>query len=614
MATRTRNNRIRRRLTVISVLGLSVAATAAIVNTTLEDFHLSGTQSGQVGTSVIQTSSNCTACHANYDSAHEPHFNWKGSLMGNAGRDPLFNAQLATANQDVADVGYYCMRCHMPMTFVTGHAAQADGSTLNATDRDGVTCHFCHSMVDPIYKSGISPPQDQAILNSLADVPQYYANSMFVLDPSGTRRGPYNNASLGHTTIQSPFHTTGEFCGTCHDVGNVATTKQPDGSYAYNALDQRPADENPWHQFPLERTYTEWKLSAFANGGVDMGGRFGGAGPTVVSTCQDCHMPKASAYGCNLPGAPLRPDLPVHDFAGASAWVLDIIGIYYAANPNISLAALAAGRQKAVSMLQRAATLEVSQQASVLHVRVINESGHKIPTGHIEGRRIWPSVQFFDANSSLVGERGHYDVATAELDESTTRIYEMRIGLSPAAALATGLPAGETLHMSLADTITKDSRIPPRGFNNAAYEAGGAPAVGIAFVDGQYWDDLYFGIPPTAVRAEVTLNYQTVTKHYIEGLKNGNSTNHWGDTLYNLWLQTNKNAPIGMSSVHRSLAPFDPADIDGDGDRDVTDWSAFVSALIGSAADPADVAAADLNLDGQTDGGDVSVYVALLVS
>ncbi len=116
----------------------------------------------------------------------------------------------------------------------------------------------------------------------------------------------------------------------------------------------------------------------------------------------------------------------------------------------------------------------------------------------------------------------------------------MHIGLSEYAAGVTGLPPGETTHMGLADAITKDNRIPPRGFDNAAYEAAGAPTVGTEFADGQYWHDTYFAIPEGAARAEVATYYQTVTRHYIEALRDGNLTDHWGQTLYDLWEQTDK--------------------------------------------------------------------------
>ena len=116
--------------------------------------------------------------------------------MGQAGRDPLFYAQMTTANQDAANVGYFCMRCHVPMSFVTGHASDASGATMDATDRDGVNCDLCHRLVNPVYAEGTSPAEDQAILNDLlpAHLPTNHANGQMVLDPQARRRGPFSDA------------------------------------------------------------------------------------------------------------------------------------------------------------------------------------------------------------------------------------------------------------------------------------------------------------------------------------------------------------------------------------------------------------------------------------
>jgi hypothetical protein len=563
----------RRRLPLLGTVALSVlgaaVAFAALIDMTLEDFHLSGTQVGDVGTDVISTSDACVGCHGGFDPASEPYFAWTGSLMGLAGRDPLFYAQMTNANQDVGNVGYFCMRCHMPMTFTTGHAYDTDGSTLDDIDRDGVTCHFCHSLLDPIYRKGESPPEDLPILEGMAEVPTYYANAMFVLDPDGTRRGPYDDAEPPHAALYSPFHKSGNLCGTCHDVGNVAVTLQPDGTYRYNAIDAPVPDENPHTQFPLERTFSEWRLSEFAETGVDMGGRFGGTGPTVVSTCQDCHMPKTTGRGCIF--GPEREDLARHDFAGAAAPALDLIAEYYQDDPAVDLEAIAAGRAKAISMLERAASLDLLIEGGTLQVRVTNETGHKLPTGHIEGRRAWLNVRFFDSMGQLLNEHGHYDEAEAHLDEDSTVVYEMRVGLSDDAADATGLPAGPTTHMALADTIVKDNRIPPRGFDNAAYEAAGAPVVGAVYADGQYWHLATFPVPSGTVRTEVALYYQSLTRHYVEALRDGNATDHWGDTLYSLWMATGRGAPILMAA--KTLAPlFD----DGFESGDTSRWSLTV--------------------------------------
>ena len=514
---------------------------ASIINLTQQDFRLSGTQMGGVDQVRFRSSTNCRICHGDFDPVSAPYDAWAGSLMAQAGRDPLFMAQMTNANQDVANVGTFCMRCHVPMSYVSGHALPPDGSALDARDLDGVTCHLCHSMVDPIYQPGVSPPEDLPILTALGVTPQYYANAQFVLDPRGTRRGPLADAQPPHEFIYSPFHRTANMCGTCHEVGNVAVSRRPDGTYLYNAVDQATPSENPAHQFPLERTFSEWRLSAFANGGVDMHGRFNGEGPTVVSTCQDCHMPKVSGPVCA--GGEPRTRVARHEFAGGAAQVLDLIAEFTREDPSVDQDAIAEGRRRSVSMLQRAASLEVSGGDGRLNVRVVNETGHKLPTGHIEGRRVWINVMFLDAADNIVLEHGAYDAGTAELDEHSTVVYEMLVGLSPEAAVITGLPAGVTGRMSLANTIEKDNRIPPRGFRNAEFEAAGAPVVGAAYADGQYWDDRPFLIPRRAVRAVVRLLYQNTPRHYIESLRNGNVTDNRGEVLYNLWEATGKGKP-----------------------------------------------------------------------
>lgn len=271
-------------------------------------------------------------------------------------------------------------------------------------------------------------------------------------------------------------------------------------------------------------------------------------------------MPTTTARGCFYGRE--RDDLARHEFAGAAAQALDLILAHYPDDPRVDPAQVAAARARAGSMLRRTATLQLERDGAALVARVINQTGHKIPTGHIEGRRIWLNVRFFDATGTLVGEHGHYDTAEAELDEATTTVYEMRVGLSEDAAAVTGLPAGPTGHMALADTIEKDNRIPPRGFDNAAFEAGGAPAVGATYADGQYWSDVYFPIPAGAARAQATLYYQSLPRFYIEELRDGNVTDDWGEILHSLWVQTGRGAPIEMAT--RSL-PLDDGWVFGDG-------------------------------------------------
>jgi hypothetical protein len=177
----------------------------------------------------------------------------------------------------------------------------------------------------------------------------------------------------------------------------------------------------------------------------------------------------------------------------------------------------------------------------------------------------------------------------------------MHVGLSEHASQVTGYSAGATTHMALADTIVKDNRIPPRGFNNAAYAAAGAPAVGTDYADGQYWDDTYFWLPEGASRVEVTLNYQTVTRHYIEALRDGNVTNDWGEILYQLWLDTDKGAPVPMAAAQLGLLPFVRGDSDGNELVALTDFDWFAACTFPSTGAGGGCECMDFDGDRDTD-------------
>ena len=72
------------------------------VPTTIDDFFLPGSQPLESGT--FKDASFCKNCHGGYDLAVEPVFNWRGSMMAHAQRDPLYLACLAVANQDAPDM------------------------------------------------------------------------------------------------------------------------------------------------------------------------------------------------------------------------------------------------------------------------------------------------------------------------------------------------------------------------------------------------------------------------------------------------------------------------------------------------------------------------------
>lgn len=538
----------------VGLAGLTGAAalTTLPVPTTSNDFHQPGTQPGGLFVDIFD-SPTCAGCHGYYDVNQEPYSRWSASMMAQSSRDPIFHAALAIANQDAANSGELCLRCHTPGAWLAGRCTPADGSGLDPVygDFDGVTCHVCHRMVDPV-EDPANPQVDQRILDALAERPPLAHTGQYIIDPQDVRRGPFDlgPAFPYHDWRESPFHLESSLCGTCHEVSNPALSRQPNGDYVLNPLNTPHENHIPYDEFPVERTFSEWKNSHFARAKIEMGGRFGG-NQTAVSTCQDCHMPKTTGTACNpVLGGAVRPDLPLHDFNGSNSWVLEAVrAVYPDSETGLTNASVAAAHARTTQLMQNAADLVASVRGGQLVVRVVNQSGHKLPTGYGEGRRMWIGVKFFDAANVLLAERGAYDPATAVLSTANTKVYEIDQGLDAAQAAATGLTAGPSFHFVLNNKIYKDNRIPPRGFTLFAFTANQALPVAYAYAEEQYWDDTTYALPPGTHHVEVSLFHQTTSKEYIEFLRDANTTNSAGLDAYNLWVAKGKSAPIQMQTL-----------------------------------------------------------------
>ncbi len=559
---------------------------AARVATTMRDFFMPGTQPNQME-DALPPPSNCIACHSGYsthtgqDPETETWFAWSGSMMAQSGRDPLFWAALDVANADAGGAGEFCLRCHLPRGWLEGRSTAPDGSTMTAEDLEGVQCIVCHRLVDPEY-SPENPERDLTVLAGITTPVTVTAPTLIlgsgtmIADPRDHRRGPLVISDVvnldphyfysgNRDTLTSPYHKDAAFCGVCHDISNPVFTWNPaTQEYELNPLDE-PGDLNSG--FPIERTYSEWFLSAYNTPEGVYAPQFGG-NQAYVSTCQDCHMRQVTGVGGTLFGNPPlggnRDDFPFHDLTGGNTWVPQIIP----AHPTFGaifppgsqrLEALNAGIERARYMLQHAATLTVSLAADQLSVTVFNETGHKLPTGYPEGRRMWLHVQGYDAQGNLVYESGAYDGATAVLTQDPDlKMYEVKQGLTPALAAQAGLTAGPSFHFALNNVIVSDNRIPPRGFSFANYAAVGAAPTRQSqpdptlYADGQYWDTTTYALPAGVAYGTVRLLYQTASKEYVEFLRDNNpySGNNNGEILYALWEQFGKSAPEVMAEAN----------------------------------------------------------------
>jgi hypothetical protein len=265
-----------------------------------------GTQPQEV---TLESPGRCLNCHKNYETNPrvEPGFGWMGGAMGNAGRDPIFWATLAIAEQDFDGAGDLCIRCHSSGGWIGGRSTPTDGSGLAASDDNGIDCDTCHQMTDPDMQV-LDPISGTPIIGTLTDPfinnsgdsldpnlagEGYYGSGMYALSNDYGKLGPYNegDAVARHQFTGSDFHRDVDFCGTCHDVSNSAVgqlapnagaqsgapavIRSGEVGYPLNpeltpndpaVLDGMAAFKNPPYAYGIvERTFSEYKSSPLSS-------------------------------------------------------------------------------------------------------------------------------------------------------------------------------------------------------------------------------------------------------------------------------------------------------------------------------------------------------------
>lgn len=331
--------------------------------------RMPGTQPGDgVG---LEAPDQCLNCHADYASGGqsietEPG-QWRGSMMAQAARDPIFYACMAVAAQDSQwalgrpNAMDLCLRCHFPEGWLEGRSATVNGSAMTGSDFDGVHCDVCHRMYDPFFKTtfdgsregndwpnywdesnasatpstsfaaaAVTADQVQANTAALFNGNDFYdangtpfslaytenASGQFYVSASTDKRGPFTDAAVRHGMVYSRYHKSKFFCSTCHDVSNPALANLGfDGTTPGDGTTILPSEQNAAHSyFHVERTFSEFMLSAYGQqGGAPGTGAFA---PEVfdtsrpgnaIASCQDCHMRDIAGDACDKPDAIQRP-------------------------------------------------------------------------------------------------------------------------------------------------------------------------------------------------------------------------------------------------------------------------------------------------------------------
>ncbi len=374
---------------------------------------------------------------------------WRYSMMGLAGRDPIFFAQLDTESTlhghlaGVADgaafVQDFCLRCHGvmgqrqfhidkgngPNTLLTRAVLQDPKSKYGALARDGVSCAVCHHMSD----DQLGDPSTETGLFKVGPASELYGPFPSDPDPTGAKSGdsviplPMQN-SEGITPSQGLQIQQANLCASCHTI--LLPVFDANG----NRVIKDGAPKSEYEQ----TTFFEWLNSGF-----------------ITIPCQQCHMPDsyqdnplqfkiANIEDNTFPAVPdqgpstrlpdddlileARSPYRRHQLLGINLFALEMFDQFRADlglfqfDPNLPnpLAKQIFGQKTAVAeAVTQAQTstatvtiLSATETSGVLQadVQVDNLAGHNFPSG-VSFRRAFLNFQMLDADGNVLWASGN---------------------------------------------------------------------------------------------------------------------------------------------------------------------------------------------------------------
>ncbi|HJZ81980.1 MAG TPA: cytochrome P460 family protein [Pyrinomonadaceae bacterium] len=537
------------------------------------------------------TSSQCLGCHSAstenmaflFEDKVQPPLNfspyteWRASMMGLAGRDPIFHAQLESEKtMRPAQTGFFdntCYRCHgvmgqrqveldkhQPFLHAMVYALPGDADAkYGALARDGISCDACHR----IAKEELGQPST--------------FTGQFKIDPPNVVNGPYDQLvtvpmknAMGITPRFAEQIKTSALCGSCHTVVLPVLDQQ-----GKPVLDKNGKPK----EFYEQTTYPEWTNSVYQNERAPVD-------HATARTCQDCHMPTkfldrplvfrvANIEDIDYPFTDFRaPDKDItvrvrdqysrHTLLGINQFGLmmfeqfpEILGIrtadyMYAEGVPGLLTAQSSGFDLARRETATITVPELSRNDKAIEakVEVRNLAGHSLPSGVAfrrafitfealdrSGRVVWasgrtnnvgaivngtgaeilPSEFFYDPATRKQVLQPHYQTIS---DEGQVQIYEEIIADSQGKIT--------TSFVGL-DKVLKSNRLLPKGWRSNGPFAEHTRPHGEAENDPDYvnsngaigGDRITYSIPLTdrtraIVSVRVTLNYQAIPPYYLK--------------------------------------------------------------------------------------------------
>lgn len=388
-----------------------------------------------------------------------PFGEWGASLMGLAGRDPVFQAQRESETLTYPsvknEIDNACYTCHGVMgkrqlaidkpgalfTHADFLASTGPNATYGALARDGISCLACHRMTS----EGLGTQAS-------------FTGQFKVTDPK-TVFGPFQNIvryPMQNAVGMTPKHGTAvsdpAMCGSCHVVETPIL--DPKKTYTEKTFEAQPKSHE-------QTTYLEWLNSRYQTKAPPQPG-------AAPQTCQQCHMPRTVDADGNYDGAPIttkianiedntyvdaqgkpfantapaaditmaeHSDYSRHTFVGANVFVLEMfrqfapqLGLttndpnYDTSNfrfvPRLDLSI----RETTKQLQGRSASVAIRAKRRLatgleVDVEVVNKTGHKFPSG-VGFRRAFIEFTALDVAGKVLWSSGRSDDKGVLIDES----------------------------------------------------------------------------------------------------------------------------------------------------------------------------------------------------
>ena len=502
-----------------------------------------------------------------------PNGEWRYSMMGLSGRDPIFLAQLETertihpqlsGQPNAPDfIDDTCLRCHGVLG-ERQYKIDTNGGLLTHTDlsdpnsrygalaRDGVSCDSCHHIA----------------ADGLGTEATY--TGLFNVGPPTEIYGPY--AQVATLPMHNAIGVNPQFasqvqssllCSSCHTIFLPV----------YDKNGNQPTDGQGNPKMSHEQTtFLEWVNSNFADKG------------STPQSCQDCHMPRQykgqqlafnianiedNTFPPELFRAPddqiqltQRTDFARHTLLGINVFALEMFGEFrselglYASNPmlpgfavNDTFASQYTAINSGLEVASSTATVKVLSLQNTgntlqADVQVVNLAGHSFPSGvsfrraFLEfrvldalGNTLWVSGQtstdgviLDNSGNPLVTEffapnqqayQPHHNQANPITRDDQVQIYE-ELALNPEGQLTTSFLA--------LDQVVKNNRLLPQGWSPTGPSAEFTQPEGVNgdpnYGDGSGSSVVRYAIPlssqlANAASVVATLYYQSIPPYYL---------------------------------------------------------------------------------------------------